>query len=234
MLSDLQIERYSRQIILPQVGGKGQERLLQARVLVSGNGIWQAQALLYLVAAGIGRIGIWGTASPLPILTALTAEPQASAVFALQQLNPDCAVVVHGQQPQGDLANATQLVQQYDVVIAEPNVQLHAACYTACRPFICGQILTTSAWFAVYRGYEEGLPCFACESQPEAETGLSSAGDWPIGSFLGTVIATEGIKHILGLALTGPILLRQYTFPQLSFSERPLVKNANCIVCRRL
>ena len=60
MLSDPQIERYSRQIILPQVGGKGQERLLQASVLVSGDSSLQAEALLYLAAAGVGRLGIYG------------------------------------------------------------------------------------------------------------------------------------------------------------------------------
>lgn len=234
MLSDLQIERYSRQIILPQVGGKGQARLLRARVLVSGNGPWQAQALLYLAAAGVGHIGIWRTAQ-LPIVTALTPESQDAGTFALQQLNPDCMIVAHAQQLLvGDFANVAQLVQQYDIIIAEPNAQLHAACYTTCRPFICGQVLTTSAWLAVYRGYETGLPCFACESQPEAETRPSSTVDWPIGSFLGTVLATEGIKYMLGLVPTGPTQLRQYTFPRLSFADRPLVKNTNCAVCQRL
>jgi hypothetical protein len=124
-------------------------------------------------------------------------------------------------------------VQQYDVVIAEPNAQLHAACYTACRPFICGQVATTSAWLAVYRGYEDGSPCFACESQPEVETMPSPTVDWPIGPFIGTVLATEGIKYILGLVPTGSTRLRQYTFPRLSFADRPLVKNVNCAVCRR-
>jgi adenylyltransferase/sulfurtransferase len=233
MLSDSQIERYSRQIILPQVGGKGQERLLRARVLLSGSGPWQAQALLYLAAAGVGRIGTYGP-ERLPTVTALTSEPQDSVTFALRQLNPDCAIVAYARQRLDDFANVVRLVQQYDIVIAEPNEKLHAACYTTCRPFICGQVLTTSAWLAVYRGYEDGLPCFACEPRPEAETSLSSAADWPIGPLLGTVLATEGVKCILGLAAMGPTQLCQFTFPRLSFSARPLVKNMNCAVCQQL
>ena len=96
MLSDPQIERYSRQIILSHVGGKGQERLLHAKVLVAGDGPMQTQALLYLTAAGIGQIGTVGTAR-LPVLTALAPESQNSTIVALQRLNPDCTVILHGE-----------------------------------------------------------------------------------------------------------------------------------------
>ena len=76
MLADEQIERYSRQIILPQVGGKGQEKLLRARVLVNGTGLLQEIALLYLAAVGIGTLGV------------LTDE-EASLFSALMPESPD-------------------------------------------------------------------------------------------------------------------------------------------------
>ncbi|MBM4255650.1 MAG: hypothetical protein FJ147_07110 [Deltaproteobacteria bacterium] len=232
MLSDLQIERYSRQIILPHVGGKGQERLLRARVLVSGHGSWHAQALLYLAAAGLGHIGICGNEDH-PMMTALLPEQQHSALVALQRLNPDCEIVTHSPQLLCDVAKAAQLVQQYDLVIAEPHVSLHTACYTTQRPFICGQVAHASAWFAVYRGYEDGLPCLACEPLPARAPDRAPPVDWPVGPFLGTILATEGIKYILGLSQQGSPQLRQYTFPQLSFSARRLTKNDDCSVCRR-
>ena len=229
MLSDPQIERYSRQIILPQVGGKGQERLLRASVLVSGDGPLQAEALLYFAAAGVGRIGIYRTEC-LPILPALAPEHQASAVTALQRLNPDCVIVVHDKQ---DQQNVVRLVQQYDLVVAEPNAQLHMACYVTQRPFLCGQVSATTAWLAVYRGYEEDLPCFACETLPISETVPSLGGDEPVGPFIGTILATEAIKCMLGLYPTGPTKLLQHSFPDLSFHDRVLSKNPKCSVCRR-
>ena len=230
MLSDLQIERYSRQIILPQVGGKGQERLLHASVLVSGDSPLQTQALLYLTAAGVGRIGVCGT-EPLPLLAALVPEHQASAVTALRQLNPDCVIVVYDRQ---DQQAVMRLVQQYDLVIAEPNAQLHAACYATQRPFLCGQVSATTAWLAVYRGYEDNLPCFACETWPMSET-VPSLGvdDEPVGPFIGTVLATEAIKCVLGLNPMNTTKLLQCNFPALSFHERVLAKNPHCSVCRR-
>ena len=76
MLSDAQIERYSRQIILPQCGGKGQEKILRSRVLVYTDGLLEAAALLYLAAAGVGTIGIVRSQS----VTSKTSHPVFSAL----------------------------------------------------------------------------------------------------------------------------------------------------------
>jgi molybdopterin/thiamine biosynthesis adenylyltransferase len=228
MLSDPQIERYSRQIILPQVGGKGQERLLHARVLVSRDAPWHVETLLYLAAAGVGRIGIYGT-EHLPLWTALAPEPQSSAVTTLQRLNPDCSIVIHDRQ---DHQNVVPLVQQYGLVIAEPNVQLHAACYATEQPFLCGQVSATTAWLAVYRGYEKHSPCLSCVPMTLSETASPLGIAELAGSFIGTVLATEAIKLLLGLNPSGPTKLLQYTFPDLLSHVRVLAKDPNCPVCR--
>jgi adenylyltransferase/sulfurtransferase len=232
MLSDPQIERYSRQIILPQVGGRGQKRLLQASVLVSGESSLQAGALLYLAAAGVGRLGISGS-KELSTVAALSPELPASAATALPRLNPDCAVVVHDHRAFRDDADVIHLVQQYDLVLAEPNAQLHAACYATRRPFVCGQVSTTMGWLAVYRGYEENLPCLFCETLPPFEATANGGVEKFMGSFIGTVLATEAIKFILGLHPPGPTKLLQCSSPALSFHERVLLKNLTCAACGR-
>jgi len=230
MLSDPQIERYSRQIILPQVGGKGQQRLLLANILVHGDGPWQAEALLYLAAAGVGHIGIHGTGHLL-LWTALTSASQNSVVVALQRLNPDCTITVHNDQQLCIGEERKQLVQPYDLIIAEPNEPLHTACYATRRPFVCGQVCATTAWFAVYRGYEDHQPCFSCEKPPFSALSPSPATEEFAAPFLGTVLATEAVKLVLGLSPLGSTVLRQYQFPMLSFAERILVKNSSCPVC---
>jgi molybdopterin/thiamine biosynthesis adenylyltransferase len=232
MLSDPQIERYSRQIILPQVGGRGQKRLLQASILVSGESALQTGALLYLAAAGVGRLGIYGI-KELSIVAVLSPEPPASAATALPRLNPDCAIVVHDPRAFRDDADVESLVRQYDLVIAEPNAQLHAACYSTRRPFVCGQVSTTIGWLAVYRGYEENLPCLFCETLPPSEATPNRGVENFMEPFIGTVLATEAIKFILGLHPPGPTKLLQCSSPALSFHERVLSKNPTCAACGR-
>jgi molybdopterin/thiamine biosynthesis adenylyltransferase len=197
-------------------------------VLVSGDGQWYAETLLYLAAAGVGRIGIYGT-EQLPLWAALAPDPQPSAAIALQRLNPDCSIVVHDRQ---DHESVVRLVQQYDLVIAEPNVQLHAACYATQRPFLCGQVSATTAWLAVYRGYEKHSPCLSCVpvTLPEMAPPFDIAE--LAGPFVGTVLATEAIKLLLGLTPVGPTKLLQYTFPDLLFNTCVLAKNPKCPVCR--
>lgn len=232
MLSDLQIERYSRQIILPQVGGKGQQQLLDARVFVSGNNRWQAQALLYLAAAGVGKLGI-SESDRLQAWTAPASQTQAAIISALSQLNPDCAITIHNRQSLDSQEGRFQLVQQYDLVIAEPSIALHAACCAAHRPFVCGQVSATNAWLAVYRGYEERFPCLECEGYPSTEEILAPRNDNPADSLIGTLLATEAIKLILRLNVMPPAKLLQYNTSDLSFRDRVLVKNPHCSVCRR-
>src|SRR5438105_1808791 len=124
MLSDSQVERYSRQIILPQVGGRGQEKLLRAHVLVNGSGLLQSTVLLYLAAAGVGTIGVIATA-PFSLLPALAADQHNAVSDALTRLNPDCTMVLHSGK---DLACPEQLVQGYDLVLSAPD-PLHDTCY---------------------------------------------------------------------------------------------------------
>src|SRR5215470_16500567 len=116
MLSDEQIERYSRQIILPQVGGKGQEKLLRARVLVQAHGPLHTAAVHYLAAAGVGVLGVFADTQDA-LLPALAASQQpASSFHVLSCLNPDCAIALHSAE---DMKSPQQFVHSYDCVLSD-------------------------------------------------------------------------------------------------------------------
>ena len=224
MLSDAQIERYSRQIILPQVGGKGQEKLLRARVLVNGSGPLQTTALLYLAAAGVGTIGVTTTTSG-SLLSAFAPDQENPVSAALTRLNPDCTVVTHSA---ADMLCPEQIVQRYDLILSAPG-SLHDVCYTARRPFLCAHVSAADAWLFSCLGYEPDLPCLSC--LPRQFFGEGTDAYSLAALFLGTLQATEAIKFILGLSRSpiGKLLLCQ--LPALHFSERVVKKDPQCILC---
>src|SRR5260221_816411 len=164
MLSDEQIERYSRQIILPQVGGKGQEKLLRARVLVQATGPLHAAAVHYLAAAGVGTLGVFADTRDA-LLVALAASQQPTTSFhVLSRLNPDCSIALHSAE---DTKSPHQLVQSYDCVLSDYPM-LHDACYAVRRPFLYASLSDEEASLMVCPGYELDSPCLRCVLTPEA------------------------------------------------------------------
>jgi adenylyltransferase/sulfurtransferase len=226
MLSDLQIERYSRQIILPQVGGKGQEKLLRARALVNGHGPLQTTALLYLAAAGVGTIGVL-TDQSFPVLSAFASDQKDAVSAALTRLNSDCTVVLHKTTNQSDLE---QIVHGYDLVLSPPG-PLHDICYTLHRPFVCAQGSAGDAWLFLCTGYELNSPCLRC--LPRSLVGDNTDPPLFVSLFLGTLQATEAIKLVLGLPRSSTAKLLRCQFPALHFSERPVQKDPQCALCGR-
>ncbi|MBI3303892.1 MAG: hypothetical protein HYZ72_17640 [Deltaproteobacteria bacterium] len=228
MLSDAQIERYSRQIILPQVGGKGQEKLLRARVLVNGSGPLQTTALYYLAAAGVGTIGVLAHAR-FSVFAALATVQEEAPASVLTHLNPDCTVVVHSA---ADAAHPERLVQGYDLVLSGPD-PLHDACYAARRPFICAQVSGADAWLLSCTGYEPDCPCLRCLPAQFCESGEESVFLDMAALFLGTLQATEAIKLILDLHQARGATLVRCEFPDLRFSETVVRKDPGCALCGR-
>jgi adenylyltransferase/sulfurtransferase len=224
MLSDAQIERYSRQIILPQVGGKGQEKLLRARVLVNGSGPLQTTALLYLAAAGVNTIGVI-TAQSYSLLSAFAPDRQEAVSPALTRLNPDCTVVIHETADSGD---PERIVRGYDLVLSPPDL-LHDVCYALRCPFVCAQASAGNTWLFLCTGYELESPCLRCLPRHLVEdtTDVSLLASL----FLGTLQATEAIKLILGLPRSSTAKLLHCQFPALSFSERLIQKDPQCDLC---
>lgn len=226
MLSDKQIERYSRQIILPQVGGKGQEKLLRARVLVHGEGALLSAALPYLAAAGLGTIGIVPHSSS-PFHNAQDSSLLLGQVSALSQLNPDCLVTLHSEH---DLSSPEQLVQDYDLTLSTSDF-LHDACWETKRPFFYAFVNAEEAWLMSCRGYEADFPCLRCSSLPVSlQRKLSSLMEI-VALFLGAQLATEAIKDLLHLPRSLRDVCLRFQIPLFHCTEEVVRKSSTCTMC---
>ena len=227
MLGDAQIERYSRQIILPQVGGKGQEEILRSQVYVDGDGLLAAAALFYLVAAGVGTIGV-ARAKVAPIFSVFVEQSLGSdkqpVAHTLSRLNPDCTIVTHTDEDE-------QPPHHYDLVLATTDA-LHNRWYAQHKPFVWGATSGEGARLFVSRGDRADRPCLRClfserGNGPSNRQVLSS----PYALFLGTQLVTEALKIILQPEADSPPRLLTYTFPAFHCTEQTVEKNPHCSVC---
>ena len=259
MLSDAQIERYSRQIILPQVGGKGQEKILRSRVLVHTDGLLEAAALLYLAAAGVGTIGVVRSQSvpsvtPGTVFPALAEDASESdqgeqdgqdvQIKTLRRLNPDCTIITHteGDDEKADL-QPERLVQHYDLVLGATAV-LHDACYVARKPFIWAHVVAghadQQAYLLVCRGDKADWPCLRCLSSDSPVSDLlygeptrgAESTDAVAALFMGAQQTTEALKVIVAADQESVPKLLQCTFPAFHFTEHAVEKDPLCSLCR--
>lgn len=246
--NDAQLERYSRHIILQDVGIEGQQKLAEAKILVVGAGGLGSPALLYLAAAGIGTLGIAdGDTLDLSNLqrqvihfTADIGKPKViSAKEKIEQLNPDVDVRLHHGMLTA--ANIMEIVKEYDFVIDGTDnfptkFLVNDACVLAGVPYSHGGILRFSGQTFTVRPKKSA--CYRCifvEPPPVgAVPTCSQAGViGVIAGILGTLQANEAIKFVLG---KGALLTdRLLTFDALNtkFREVKLKQNPNCPVCGR-
>lgn len=230
-LSEAQVRRYARHILLDEIGGSGQQRLLAARVLVVGAGGLGSPLLLYLAAAGIGTLGIIDDdaveASNLQRqvvhTTARLGRPKVeSAQETIAALNPDVRVIGHRERL--TTANAAALIEAYDVIADGSDnfatrFLLNDACYFAGKPLVSGAVLRFSGQVATYKAFvptpdaDGHGPCYRClfrAPPPADQPACTEAG--VLGAFCGVVgalQATEVIKEILGIGqgLSGYLLV---------------------------
>jgi adenylyltransferase/sulfurtransferase len=222
-----QIERYARHILLPEIGGTGQERLLAARVLVVGAGGLGSPLILYLAAAGIGTLGIvdddvvdLGNLQRQVIHSTarIGSAKVASAAETVAALNPGVRVIQH--RARLDNANAAALIADYDIVAdgsdnIETRYVLNEACLAAGKPLVFASLLRFDAQITTFKAYEPGHnPCYRClyPEAPPHGTLPSCAEAGVLGSLAGTVgsfQATEVVKELLGIgeSLAGWLLL---------------------------
>jgi molybdopterin/thiamine biosynthesis adenylyltransferase len=220
MLTEQQVERYSRQIILPQVGGRGQQRLLEASVAIVGADDRCATAAVYLAAAGVGRLGISPTAAP-----------------ALTAVNPDCAL---SHLPPVTRATAVDIVRTCDVVLAcgagyDTCILLNAACVAAHTPFLWGDTHGPLGHVAVLAGDDTDAPCYAClrarDSQQPAHGEQPAVLAEATAAFVGTLQATEAIKLLLGMRATPAGLVLTYDALAGTVTERRVANDPHCATC---
>jgi molybdopterin/thiamine biosynthesis adenylyltransferase len=246
MLSEEQIERYSRHIILKEVGGKGQRKLLDSRVMLIGAGGLGSPIALYLAAAGVGTIGI-ADADVVDVSnlqrqvihsTPDVGRPKVdSAAETMRALNPDVTVLTYQQWIAA--ANIAGIIADYDFVIDGTDnfaakFLINDACVLGNKPYSHGGILQFDGQTITVRPGESA--CYRCifptPPPKDAIPACSRAG--VIGvlpGVIGTIQATEAIKFLLGKGdlLTGRLLT--YNALRMKFREVPIKRNPNCPVC---
>lgn len=231
--SDQQVRRYARHILLDEIGGAGQAKLLAARVLVIGAGGLGSPLLLYLAAAGVGTIGIVDDdvvdLSNLQRQIAHTTDRVGvakveSARLAVAAVNPEVHLEAHPTRL--TVANAHDLISRYDVIADGSDnfptrFLVNDACWFAGKPLVSAAVLRFDGQLATFRrtvpartaGAEPG-PCYRClyREPPPPGTVPSCAEAGVLGAFcgaLGGLQATEVIKELLGIgeSLAGWLLI---------------------------
>jgi molybdopterin/thiamine biosynthesis adenylyltransferase/rhodanese-related sulfurtransferase len=241
-----EIRRYSRHLVMPEVGLEGQEKLRRSSVLVIGTGGLGSPVALYLAAAGIGRIGLVDfdvvdeTNLQRQIIhgTKDIGRPKLySARERILDVNPNIEIVLH--ETAIDSSNALEIMGGYDVIIDGtdnfPTRYLtNDACVLLGKPNVYGSIFRFEGQASVF--YAEEGPCYRCLFPEPPPPGLvpSCAEGGVLGvlpGVIGTIQATEAVKLLLGRGkpLIGRLLL--YDALEMSFDEIELRKNPDCPVC---
>jgi adenylyltransferase/sulfurtransferase len=220
--SEADLRRYSRQMILPEVGGAGQERLRRSRVVVVGAGGLGSPAALYLAAAGVGTLGVVDSdrvelsnlqRQILHGTKALDLPKATSAQGRLEDLNPDVRVIPHARRL--DAGNAREVLDGYDVVVEGSDnlatkLVVNDACLALGRPLVAAGILRWDGQLLVVRPGESA--CYRCVYRGEAPDGAvptcEAAGIvGPVAGVVGSLQAVEALKLCLGLPTAAGRLL---------------------------
>jgi adenylyltransferase/sulfurtransferase len=245
-LNDEQIERYSRQIILPDVGGKGQEKLLKAKVLIIGAGGLGSPVALYLAAAGIGKIGIVDSDSVelnnlqrqiLHSTKDIKKSKVESAKEKLINLNPDIEIIPY--QLRLTSHNILDVIRDYDVISDGSDnfptrYLVNDACVLTGKPLFHAGILRFDGQAMTI--LPKDTACYRCVFSEPPPPGLvpscQEAGILGVvAGLLGLIQANEVIKYILGI---GELLVnRLLIFNALTSTFRQVLthRNLNCPVC---
>ncbi|MCS7222247.1 MAG: molybdopterin-synthase adenylyltransferase MoeB [Anaerolineae bacterium] len=247
VLSDEQRTRYSRHILIPEVGEAGQLKLLEAKVLLIGAGGLGSPAALYLAAAGVGTIGIVDfDAVDLSNLQRQILHGHSdigrpkveSAVDRLREINPDVKVVPH--RVLLDSSNALDIIRQYDLVLNGSDnfptrYLVNDACVLLKKPLVDASIFIFEGQVTVYDPTRGG-PCYRClypDPPPPGEVpSCAEAGVLGVlPGIIGSIQALEAIKYILqiGEPLIGQLLL--FDALDMTFRILKVQRNRNCPVC---
>jgi len=248
--TEAQIQRYARHILLPEIGGTGQEKLLGAKVLIVGAGGLGSPAILYLAAAGVGTIGVVDDdvvdlsnlqRQIVHSTAAVGTAKVESARRTVAEINPDVAFIAHRERLCAD--NALDIISGYDIVADgsdnfETRFLVNDACHFARKPLVSAAILRFDGQLYTFRpgpGAEAG-PCYRClfrEPPPPgqiptcAEAGVLGA----LCGTMGSLQATEVLKELLGIGatLSGSILI--YDGLNTAFRKIKIKADPACPLC---
>jgi molybdopterin/thiamine biosynthesis adenylyltransferase/rhodanese-related sulfurtransferase len=245
-LTEPQRRRYARQVLLPEIGVDGQRRLLDARVLIIGAGGLGSPAALYLAASGVGTIGIVDDdvvdesnlqRQVLHGVDRIGLPKVDSAETTLRRLNPDTAVVKHGERLTAN--NVDRLLAGYDVVVdgtdnLDTRYLLNDAAVRARRPVVHGSVYRWDGQVTTFLPF--GGPCYRCMHpvQPPAELAPDCDVAGVLGvlpGIVGTLQANEVLKLLLGVGR--PLAGRLLTVDALrsTFEEIAVPRDPACPAC---
>jgi adenylyltransferase/sulfurtransferase len=245
-LSKEEVQRYSRHLIMPEVGMEGQLKLKRARVLTIGTGGLGAPLGLYLAAAGVGHLGLVdfdvvdssNLQRQVTFTTADVGKPKSEAAKArLSALNPAIEIVSYETRLTSD--NALELFRDYDIIVDGTDnfptrFLVNDACVLLGKPNVYGSIFRFEGQATVF-GYPGG-PCYRCLYPEPPPPGLvpSCAEGGVLGvlpGIVGSIQAMETIKLILGAGepLVGRLLL--FDALAMRFRELKLKRNPDCPIC---
>ena len=247
--SEEQIKRYARHIVLPEVGGTGQEKLLNAKVLVIGAGGLGAPLLMYLAAAGVGTLGVVDDDTvdlsnlqrQVIHATDRIGMPKVkSAGEAVTAINPNVSFVPHDTRLRAD--NVRDLFSAYDIVADgsdnfDTRFLVNDACHLAGKTLVSGAILRFEGQIATFRsGRDDKKPCYRClyRDKPPSELVPSCAESGVLGALAGTVgslQAVEVLKEILHLGDTLSGFLMIYDALAADFRKIKLPRDPTCALC---
>jgi adenylyltransferase/sulfurtransferase len=241
-----EVRRYSRHLIIPDVGKTGQRRLKNARVLVVGAGGLGSPALLYLAAAGIGTLGVVDfdvvdeSNLQRQIIHGISdvGRPKAvSAMESIREVNPLVNVVLHEERLDSD--NAMQIFEPYDLIVDGTDnfatrYLVNDACVLLGKPYVWGSIYRFDGQASVF--WAEHGPCYRCLYPEPPPPGMvpSCAEGGVLGvlcASIGSIQVNEAIKLIMGIG--DPLVGRLMIYDALDMTYRPVRvrKDPECPVC---
>ncbi len=245
-MDDVQLLRYSRQILLPQIGIEGQERLRRARVLVVGVGGLGSPVAMYLAAAGVGHLTLAdGDRVDLTNLQRQIAHTTQSigtlktesARNTLRALNPE--VDVQGIATRLDGDQLAEQVASTDVIVDgsdnfETRFAVNRACVQARKPLVSGAVVRLEGQLSVFDSSRPDSPCYAClyRDGGGGDEACATFGVLaPLPGIIGSIQATEVIKLITGIGtpLIGRLLLLDAA--TMEWRTLRLPRDPGCPVC---
>ncbi len=247
--TEQQIERYSRHIILSEVGVEGQEKLLNSKVLIIGTGGLGAPAAMFLAAAGVGTIGL--VDRDVVDLSNLQRQiihqtkdvgklKAVSGRETINEMNPDIKVIEYHTFV--DSSNIMDIIkdQDYDFIIDGTDnfaakFLINDACVLAKKPFSHAGIIRFHGQLTTYIP-DNNTPCYRCIfKQPPPEGVVPTCREAGVlgvmGGVIGTLQATEAIKYILGLGDSLAGYLLTYDALDMEFRKIKIKHNKKCGVC---
>jgi molybdopterin/thiamine biosynthesis adenylyltransferase len=246
-MDDGQLLRYSRHILLDEIGIEGQQKILEARALVIGAGGLGSPAAMYLASAGIGQLTIIDNDTvdltnlqrQIAHTTARVGHAKAeSARDTLQAINPDITVTALVER--ADDARLAELVAQHDVVLdCTDNFKTRHAVNRACVahrvPLVSGAVIRFDGQISVFDPRTGEQPCYSClfpQDQPFEDVACSTMGVFaPLVGVVGAMQAAEALKLLMGVGepLSGRLLLLDGL--RMEWTSIQIGRNAACPVC---